>query len=326
MFDEIVAHTKHKNKNRDSILDADACAAGSLGETRGPGRDLYLTRTNNSTTTPVKNDPEILSRSRSLLDELKVESVIDPTTYHKKFRKGFVRFRKSGEYVECYENPNPSGNSLCALGLNKFQGELIESNTENARFSSCSRLTHIIQANPQLNWFFTGTLDPKKWVRSDFKGFYVPFQRFLSHKRIKYVLVPEFHADGENIHLHGLFDSSIEPYLAMFDTNSVLPTYILDALESGQDVRNFPDYQKRFGYVSVSRVKDKDAIAHYVSKYILKSIQDSECRVAHRRFYCSTGLNRPEFLLPSTEDLCALEPNYYSAKIVKVYAKSGEPR
>lgn len=326
MFDKIVTQNKHKIENSDSFLDSDARAAGSLGVTRGSGRDLYLTRTNNSTTTPVKNDPEILSRSRSLLDELKVESVLDPTTYNKKFRKGFVRFRKSGEYVECYENPNPSGNSLCALGLNKFQGELIESNSENARFSSCSRLTHIIQANPQLNWFFTGTLDPKKWVRSDFKGFYVPFQRFLSRKRIKYVLVPEFHADGENIHLHGLFDSSIEPYLAMFDTNSVLPTYILDALESGQDVRNFPDYQKRFGYVSVSRVKDKDAIAHYVSKYILKSIQDSECRVAHRRFYCSTGLNRPEFLLPSTEDLCALEPNYYSAKIVKVYAKSGDSR
>lgn len=326
MFDKIVTQNKHKIVNSDSFLDSDASAAGSRGNPRGRECDPYLTRTNNFTTTPVKNDPEILSRSKSLLDELKVESVLDPTTYNKKFRKGFVRCRKSGDYVECYENPNPCGNSLCALGLNKFQGELIESNSENARFSSCSRLTHIIQANPQLNRFFTGTFDPKKWVRSDFKGFYVPFRRFLYHKGIKHILVPEFHADGENIHLHGLFDSSIDPFLEEFDLSKPLPLFILKAIERGDEIFNFPDYQKRFGWVSVSRVKDQDAVAHYVSKYILKSIQDSECRIAHRRFYCSTGLNRPEFLVPTTDDLCALEPNYYSAKIVKVYAKSGDSR
>lgn len=313
-------------QNKHTCIDESAQGAGCAGYPRAAKRDLYLTRTNKSTTTPVNFDPQILARSSTFLDTLKVESVMSPTTYDKKFKRGFVRYRESGKYVECYENPNPSGNSLCALGLNKLNGVSIESNSENARFSSCSRLTRIIQSNPQMCWFFTGTLDPKKWIRNDFKGFYVPFQRFLSHKRIKYILVPEFHADGENIHLHGLFDSSVEPYLAMFDTKCVLPTYILDALESGEDVRNFPDYQKRFGYVSVSRVKNPDAISHYVSKYILKSIQDSECRVAHRRFYCSNGLNRPVFKVPTTEDLCSLVPSYYSAKIVKVYAKSQESR
>lgn len=303
-----------------------AQGAGGSGRPRAEARDLYLTRTNKCTTTSVENDAQILARSHSLLDTLKVESVVSPSTYKAIFRRGLVRYRKSGRYVECYENPNPRGNLLCAYGLNKLNGESIESNSDNARFASCNRLTRIIQSNPQFVWFFTGTLNPDKWIRNDFKGFYVPFKRFLQHKGIKYILVPEFHADCENIHLHGLFDSSVEPYLSMFDTSTVLPHYILDALESGEDVRNFPDYQRRFGYVSVSRVKNVDAISRYVSKYILKSIRDSECRVAHRRFYCSTGLNRPVFDTPSTEDLCSLNPSYYSAKIVKVYAKSEESR
>lgn len=267
---------------------------------------------------------DTLSRSKSLLDELKVRSVIEPESYRHEFTRGLLRFRKSGAYGEIYENPNPLGNSLCASGLNKNESGSIESNSENARFSSCNRLVRIIQANPQMNWFFTGTLAPTKWVRNDFSGFYKPFSRFLHHKGIKYILVPEFHADGENIHLHGLFDSTIEPYLSMFDTRQTLPTYILNALESGEDVRNFPEYQKRFGYVSVSKVKNQDAISHYVSKYILKSIKDSECRVAHRRFYVSRGLNRPVFDIPSFDDLNSFEPDYYSAKIVKVYGKSAK--
>lgn len=264
---------------------------------------------------------DIESRSKSLRDELLVKSVIDPDLYHRQFKRGLVRCRRSGDNVELYENPNPLGNSMCSSGLNKLNGELIESNSENARFSSCSRLQRIIQCNPQMSFFFTGTLAPHKWVRNDFSGFYKPFSRFLWHKGIKYILVPEFHADGENIHLHGLFDSSIEPYLEPFCRSAHLPYYILDALEDGEEVFNFPEYQKRFGYVSVSRVKNPDAISHYVSKYILKSIADSECRVAHRRFYCSRDLKRPKFDIPSTEDLAFLEPSFYSAKIVKVYGK-----
>lgn len=320
MSDLNITQNTHTLEN-DSVLDEGARGAGCYGESPRDRATPYLTRTNNSTATPVNFDPDILSRSKSLVDGLMVESVLDPDGYRIKFKKGFVRYRKSGKFIECYENPNPIGNSKCLYGLNKSNNVLLESNSENARFSSYNRLVRIIQSNPQMCWFFTGTLDPKKCIRNDFKGFYVPFQRFLSRKGIKYILVPEFHADGENIHLHGLFDSTIEPYLAPFCPDAHLPYYILDALEQGLEVCNFPDYQKRFGYVSVSHVKNPDAISHYVSKYILKSIKDSECRVAHRRFYCSTGLNRPIFDIPTHEDLCALEPDYYSAKIVKVYGK-----
>lgn len=316
MSNSTITQNEHNN-----ILGGDATAAGFHGSSRESAVTPYLTRTNKSTTTPVKNDPFVEARSRSLLDELKVELVMNPSSFQSRFKKSHTRFLKSGSYVECYENPNPRGNSLCSSGLNKLDDQLIESNSENARFSSYNRLVRIIQANPNLDWFFTGTLDPKKWVRNDFKGFYLPFSRFLQHKRIKYVLVPEFHSDGQNIHLHGLFDSSIEQYLVPFCPDAHLPYYILNALEDGEDVRNFPDYQKRFGYVSVSHVRNPEAISHYVSKYILKSIKDSECRVSHRRYYCSKGLNRPYFDIPTFEDLNALQPSYYSSKIVKVYAK-----
>lgn len=322
MSDLNITQNKH---NDDTMLFGQARVrdAGRGGASPRVSATPDLTRTNNSTTTPVNFDPEIALRSRSLLDSLMVQSLLVPSDYRFLFKRGFVRYRKSGDFFDCYEVPNPNGNSGCSFGLNKNDDGLIESNSENARFTSYNRLIRIIHANAQMTYFFTGTLNPRLWARNDFKAFYKPFSRFLHHKGIKYILVPEFHADGENIHIHGLFDSSIEPYLMPFDVDSPLPRYILDAIDSGVEVFDFPDYRKRFGYVSVSRVRDAEKVAHYVSEYILKSIRDSECRVAHRRYYCSRGLNRPYFEMPTYDDLCALNPDYFSGKIVKVYGKVG---
>ena len=167
MSDLNITQNQHTIEN-DSVLDGVANGAGCYGESPRERATPDLTRTNNSTTTPVNFDSDILARSKSLVDGLMVESVLDPAGYRFKFKKGFVRYRKSGKFIE---NPNPIGNSKCLYGLNKSNNVLLESNSENARFTSYNRLVRIIQSNPQMNWFFTGTLDPKKCIRNDFKFF-----------------------------------------------------------------------------------------------------------------------------------------------------------
>lgn len=267
-----------------------------------------------------ENARNTLRKSLSFHDELQVLAVLDPVSLANQCKKGFIKKQViNSDDFRCYVNPNPRGNSLCSLGLNKSDGELIYSNSENARFTSKNRLTNLILANSDFRYFFTGTLDPKKWNRSDFPTFYKSFKRFLHHKKIKYILVPEYHKDGKSIHLHGVFNESIEPYLAEFNLKNKLPKYITDGIKQGRQIKNFPDYQKRFGYVSIEKIKNLEAVAHYITKYVSKSFDDPESRVSYNRYFCSLGLNRPFFDIPTESDFSNFEPVYFSDKLTKVY-------
>lgn len=260
--------------------------------------------------------------SLSLDHELRVLTVLDPEDLRLQCRKKWLIKRViNSDDFRVYRNPNPRGNSLCSFGLNKLGGEVNYSNSENARFTSKNRLTELILANPDFNYFFTGTLDPKKWNREDFKTFYRSFKRFLHHKHIKYILVPEYHADGKSIHLHGVFNQSIEPYLEEFNLSRKLPKFITQGLKDGRELYNFPDYAKRFGWVSIERVKSLEAVAHYITKYVSKSFDDAESRVSYNRYFCSLGLNRPFNDVPVESDFDDFEPVYFSSKLVKVYYK-----
>lgn len=260
--------------------------------------------------------------SVSLDQELRVMTLLDPDAVNYQINKRWlVKRRVNDDDFRVYRSPNPRGNSLCQFGLNKQDGEIVYSNSENARFTSKNRLTELILANPDFNYFFTGTLDPKKWNRQDFATFYRSFKRFLHHKHIKYILVPEYHADGKSIHLHGVFNESIEPYLAEFNLSQKLPNFITQGLKDGREIFNFPEYAKRFGYVSIEHIRNLEAVARYITKYVAKSFDDPESRVSYNRYFCSLGLNRPYNDYLQNSDFDDFEPVYFSHKLVKVYYK-----
>lgn len=263
-----------------------------------------------------------LRNSLSLDQEVRVLSVLDPESLRYQLSKRWlVKRRVNDDDFRVYRSPNPRGNSLCQFGLNKLDGDVIYSNSENARFTSKNRLTELILANPDFNYFFTGTLDPKKWNREDFVTFYRSFKRFLHHKKIKYILVPEYHKDGKSIHLHGVFNQSIEPFLADFDLSQKLPNFITQGIKDGRSIFNFPDYAKRFGYVSIEHIRNLEAVARYITKYVAKSFDDPDARVSYNRYFCSLGLNRPYDDFIDSSDFDDFEPVYFSSKLVKVYYK-----
>lgn len=271
----------------------------------------------------VKSEDYIFQKSLKLLTDYNFDAIFSNAddvklNYRNKFR--IKRVISENEF-KVYENPNPRGNRLCSFGLNKLQGFQNFSNSENARFSSRNRLVELIKANPDFCYFFTGTFDPKKWNSKNFQEIYKPLRRFLQNKGIKYILVAELHQSGA-IHFHGVFNETVEPYLENFDLSKKLPKRILDGiLKEDRNLFNFPSYAKRFGWVSIEKIRNLDAVACYVSKYITKSFEDEKNRISYRRFFASKNLSRPFNDIPKEKDVLDFKPIRFSKKIPMVYFK-----
>lgn len=129
-------------------------------------------------------------------------------------------------------------------------------------------------------YFVTLTIDPKKYGRNDLKTYYKDLGKFLSNyktnhgSKIEYVLIPEYHKDGENFHMHGLF-------------KGILPKH-LSKNEHGY--LDWEQYSKKFGYMSIGLIKDKDKVSSYITKYINKSMSDTIKSLGAHMYYCSKGL------------------------------------
>lgn len=275
----------------------------------------------------VKSEDYIFQKSLKLLTDYNFDAIFSNAVdvklnYRNKFR--IKRVISENEF-KVYENPNPRGNRLCSFGLNKLQGFQNFSNSENARFSSRNRLVELIKANPDFCYFFTGTFDPKKWNSKNFQEIYKPLRRFLQNKGIKYILVAELHQSGA-IHFHGVFNETVEPYLENFDLSKKLPKRIRDGiLKEDRNLLNFPSYAKRFGWVSIEKIRNLDAVACYVSKYITKSFEDEKNRISYRRFFASKNLSRPFNDIPKEKDVLDFEPIRLSKKIPMVTFKRVVP-
>lgn len=275
----------------------------------------------------AKSEDYIFQKSLKLLSDYNFDAIFSNSddvklNYRNKFR--IKRVISENEF-KVYENPNPKGNRLCSFGLNKLQGFQNFSNSENARFSSRNRLVELIKANPDFCYFFTGTFDPKKWNSKNFQEIYKPLRRFLQNKGIKYILVAELHQSGA-IHFHGVFNETVEPFLENFDLSNKLPKRIRDGiLKENRKLFNFPSYAKRFGWVSIEKIRNLDAVACYVSKYISKSFEDEKNRISYRRFFASKNLSRPFNDIPKEKDVLDFEPIRLSKKIPMVTFKRVVP-
>lgn len=148
------------------------------------------------------------------------------------------------------------------------------------------------------DYFFTFTLDPKKYDRSDLKTFQKDLSRFFrkyreKHKvNVKYLLVPEQHNDGINWHMHGFLMGLPEEHLQKFSLEEQLPYYLRYKLENNQPVYNWESYQKKFGFCNIEPIRDLESSAKYVTKYVSKSMDNGIIQANGHLYYASQGLNR----------------------------------
>ncbi len=161
-----------------------------------------------------------------------------------------------------------------------------------------SRVTELALCNPW-EYFVTLTLDKEKYNRHDLATFKKHLSKFLNNLRfrygwnIKYLLIPEQHKDGA-WHMHGLFMGIPASELSLFSLHDHLPMKVLAMLGAGRKIMNWMRYAQSFGYVTCEPIRNLEATAKYITKYITKDLVSSQVGLNKKLYLCSQGLNRAE--------------------------------
>lgn len=166
-------------------------------------------------------------------------------------------------------------------------------------------------------YFFTATLNPNKHDRTDLTEFHKKLTAFLRNcKRnysldepIKFLLIPERHEDGKSWHMHGFLMGLPETQLKQFQIGDKMGKGLADKVKKGDTVYNWPDYQTRFGFCSLERIRNHEAVSKYVTKYINKSLFDHIREVNSHLYYRSRGLLESETIKKGSM-IAVIEPDF----------------
>lgn len=199
---------------------------------------------------------------------------------------------------------------LSAFGIYEPVGndEKLSNNIARAR----GRVLELALCNPW-EWFVTLTLDGDKQDRTDLDGFIKDLGNWIGNFNrkygcnMKYILVPELHKDGKSWHMHGLFHG--------------VPDSALVRNEHGY--WDIPYYRNRFGYISLSAVRDHEKVSHYITKYISKSMSARVGDMAKHLFYSSRGLDGKVLALESAH-IPVVDGAYESDYTVSKWVSSPE--
>lgn len=155
----------------------------------------------------------------------------------------------------------------------KFKQSISRSRSKIFEYAMCN----------DFDYFVTLTLDPKKNDVLNISDFIKRFGQFVRNNRnrkssnIQYLLIPEKHKSG-SWHLHGLIKGINENDL-FINENGYL---------------DWEEYKKRFGYISLSKVKNQVAVSKYITKYISKSLANDNTVTEKEKkiYYVSRGLKQ----------------------------------
>lgn len=152
------------------------------------------------------------------------------------------------------------------------------------------------------DWFFTGTLDPKKYDRTNLDKFHKDLTDWLReygryHKiKIKFLLVPEKHSDGISWHIHGFLYGLPKEHLKQFVVGDVMGKGLAEKVKRGDAVYNWLPYAKKFGFCDLEPIKNHEAVSKYMMKYINKNLASSVKELNAHLYYHSRGLNKAELI------------------------------
>ena len=155
--------------------------------------------------------------------------------------------------------------------------ELDSDNLDSNICESISRTKRKIKEyarNNDFDYFVTLTFDPKKFNSFSIDTVLKCTRLFLQKLRrstpdLKYLLVPEYHADKQKIHLHGY----IKGYLKLLkaenpDKNGEILTY------KGKTIYNLPQWN--YGYSTALKIgktaTDTLKCSSYITKYVTKDL------------------------------------------------------
>lgn len=156
------------------------------------------------------------------------------------------------------------------------------------------------------DWFFTGTLDPKKYDRTNLDKFHKDLTDWLREYgrynkiKIKFLLVPEQHSDGISWHIHGFLRGLPKEHLKQFVVGDVMGKALADKVKRGDVVYNWLPYAKKFGFCDLEPIKNPEAVSKYMTKYINKNLASSVKDLNAHLYYHSRGLNKAQVIKKGT--------------------------
>lgn len=179
--------------------------------------------------------------------------------------------RRSGLEIERRYSPKNTVNER------KLGNNMIRAKTKVMEYALC---------NPW-DYFCTFTIDGSRYDRYSFKEYYQAFAKFISNlnrslpeeRKIHYLLIPEMHIDGA-WHVHGLLRNLPESELAI----------------NRNGFQTWGRYADKFGFMTISRIKDIDACSKYIMKYITKDMSKNNSALGCHIYYASNGLKKGEVL------------------------------
>ena len=156
--------------------------------------------------------------------------------------------------------------------------------------SSIVRTRSIVRQYARCNewdYFVTFTINPSLWDSFDLRTFYKSFSSYFNNlnyrrkdcKKLIYVLIPEQHKSGA-WHFHGLMSGIPESHLE-YNKNGYL---------------DYPKLRDKFGFCSLSPIRDHEAVALYITKYITKDALQSDIPRGYRFILASHGLKKAKKL------------------------------
>lgn len=147
------------------------------------------------------------------------------------------------------------------------------------------------------DWFVTFTFDGKKVDRYDFDACAAKLSKWFNNLKrsspaFSYLVVPERHKDGA-WHFHGLCSGLNEGEVV--DTGRMVikrfKTASGRARFKNTGVRIYRIGRYRFGWMTATRVLDRERVTSYIVKYVTKDMLDG--LFGRKRYWCSRGLLLP---------------------------------
>lgn len=204
--------------------------------------------------------------------------------------------RKNGNFTKAYQDEGRS--------------EEAEEHCKRVSLSATKNRIYNIARSNIWDWFITLTFDRTKTDASDYGAVTAKLQKFLNNLQqrtcpdLKYLVVPEYHADGVNFHFHGV----------LAGCEGLKFSYSGHVTEDGEPVYNILNW--KHGFTTATRITDTRRVSSYITKYITKESQVS--LKEKNRYYCSRNVSRtePGFHIVDEEDFLKV----YADRIS--YAKS----
>lgn len=148
------------------------------------------------------------------------------------------------------------------------------------------------------DYFFTATLDPQKYDRYNLDKFHKDLTEWLYNiarknkqydGKIHFLLIPERHKNGA-WHMHGLLSGVPASVLKPFRIGDRMSSKIAGLVRNGRTIYNWEAYQNKFGFCTLEKINNSQAVAKYVTKYITKDVSETVTDVGAQMYYHSRPL------------------------------------